>query len=167
MALSVVQDVLIEEDEAMTEPHHQDIADREDRYYLDLPDERQIPETAAERAAKEPLFNKKVMFVWAAAALAVWFSFSVVIPAAFNAVKLSLREAVTSAETAPDGSKIIRLKNGKTITITKHGRNNITISTGAEPGAAAPAPAAVEAPAKPAEPVEPATPAPAAPVKKN
>ncbi|HEX6573403.1 MAG TPA: hypothetical protein VF042_00410 [Gemmatimonadaceae bacterium] len=147
----------------MTEPRYQQLERPDDRLYLDHPDERAVPQSAAERALKEPLFNKKVMMLWAGVTLALYVAFGVVVPAVFDAVKSSLKEAVESAETAPDGTKIIKLKNGKTITITKNGHNGVTISTGT--GSGTPAPEPVAAPAIPAG-AAPAAPAPPAPAKK-
>lgn len=101
---------------------------------------------------REPLFNKKVMAVWALGALAVWFAFTVVLPAVFDAVKTSVAQTIQEVET--DGGvriKIERDKNGKIFNITR-------VETVATPSPA-PAPPASGAPAvtptPPADPVPP------------
>lgn len=98
---------------------------------------------------REPLFNKRVMIVWAGFALAIWFVMSFVVPAAMQSAKIAIREAVREAETntGPNGTeKVIILPNGK----------RITIRTDGPPEAGLPAPATA-APAAPKE-AEPATP---------
>ena len=96
---------------------------------------------------KEPLFNKKVMAVWALAAFAVWFTVKMVIPVVLQSVKTAVVESVKEAEK----------KSGPgTITIKRNGRV-IQITTEAPP--ATPLPAGTAAPATPA-----AAPAPAAKV---
>jgi hypothetical protein len=97
----------------------------------------------------EPLFNKKVMIAWAALAFGAWFVMSVVVPAAFQSVKIAIREAVRETETTgPNGTtKVIILPNGK----------RITIRTDAPPAAGTPAPL-------PVPPQQPTAAEPAAPV---
>ena len=105
---------------------------------------------------KEPLFNKKVMALWALGALAVWFAFSVVVPAVVEATRTSIREAVQEAERSPDGTITIRRK-GKVITITRGPNPTVRVSDEvkavppAAPAQAAPAPAPAAGTAAPAE----------------
>jgi len=153
----------------MTEPTNSRLQERDsNRFDLDLPDSSALPESPAARAAREPLFNKKVMALWATGALALWFMFSVVIPAAIDAAKESVREAVTEAgQQGPDGRRVITFKNGKTIIITKS-KNGITITRGPVPGEATAAP--IVPPVEPAQPEPAAAPKPAAaptPAKKK
>ena len=87
---------------------------------------------------KEPLFNKKVMVVWALAAFAVWFTVKMVIPVVIQSVKTAVVESVKEAEQ----------KGVKKVTIRRNGRV-IEITTDA-PAAGTPAPAPTAAPATPA-----------------
>jgi hypothetical protein len=151
----------------MTEPTHLKVQDRSaDRFGLDIPDESLLPDTPAAKAAKEPLFNKKVMFVWAFGAFAVWFAIHVVVPIAFESAKVAIREAIEQAgQNSRDGkTKVIILPNGRRITITSDGprigpehpsTTVISVPTPAEPAIAPVA----GTPAPPAEPAKPAVPA--------
>jgi hypothetical protein len=67
---------------------------------------------------REPLFNKKVMAVWALGALAVWFAFRVVLPVAFESAKSAIVENINQAEASRGRGpiRIERTKNGITIT---------------------------------------------------
>jgi hypothetical protein len=92
---------------------------------------------------KEPLFNKKVMAVWALAAFAVWFTVKMIVPVVLQSVKTAVVESVKEAEK----------KSGTgTITIKRNGRV-IQITTKDEP-----APAGTAAPAAPAATATPAVP---------
>ena len=97
---------------------------------------------AAPPYRKEPLFNKKVMAVWAIGAFAVWFGVTVVLPVVVAEVKTVVRERLKEAETNSAGTlRIIRDKEGRIITITKE---PVTITTPAPP-----APVQAPQPAKP------------------
>ena len=74
---------------------------------------------------KEPLFNKKVMLVWAIGAAAVWFAVSVVLPIAFQSAKTAIVQSIKEAET----------DNGGTVTITRNGRGISITRTPAPPAA--------------------------------
>ncbi|MEO8194323.1 MAG: hypothetical protein ABI681_10780 [Gemmatimonadales bacterium] len=103
-----------------------------------------VPDVPLYRA--EPLFNKRVMFVWAIAAFAVWMAVTFVVPIAVEAAKSAIVSSLETAgaNTAGRGKvTITRTKNGITITRTEP----IPAST------AAPAP--VAAPAEPAPAVTP------------
>jgi hypothetical protein len=143
----------------MTEPTQSRVHEAEShRVALDLPQEPMVPQTEAERAAHEPLFNKRKMVFWAILTLAVYFTVSVVIPAAFHSAKEAISETLTEAS-RPGANPEVRtiiLPNGKRIIITKTG-HDVTISS-KQPGEAATAPV----PAKPPEPAKPPTPAPSA-----
>jgi len=56
-----------------------------------------VPETEAERAARQPLFNRKRMFAWAAATFAIWFTMTQIVPIAFEAAKDSVKQALEEA----------------------------------------------------------------------
>jgi hypothetical protein len=132
----------------------------DDRFDMLMPHAPVVPEEARE-AAMEPLFNKKVMVVWAAFALALWFTVTVAVPAAFHSAKIAIREAVDDAGTASaDGrEKIIILPNGKRIVIRKDPvTHSVTITTKElDPaGVAAPTPVAPVVPPEAAAPPAPA-----------
>jgi hypothetical protein len=67
---------------------------------------------------REPLFNKKVMAVWALGALAVWFAFKVVLPVAFESVKSTVVERINEEQAARGRGpiRVDRTKDGITIT---------------------------------------------------
>lgn len=154
----------------MTEPYQRETElNRSNRIDLDIPQTPMVRETEAERAARQPLFNKGKMIFWALATFGVWFTITQILPIAFESAKQAVGQALEEASKPgvnPNVRTII-LPNGKTITITKTG-HNVTINE-TSPGEAAAAPVAptVVLPAKPATPPEPATPAtPAPPAKK-
>lgn len=147
----------------MTEPTHLKVQDRSsNRYDLDIPGEPFLPDTPAAKAAREPLFNKKVMVVWGVAAFAVWFAIHFVVPVALESAKVAVKEAIQQAgQNSPDGRrKVIILPNGRRITITSDGPAigpagpSTTTITAVPP--LPPPPAAAAAPAKPAVPEAPA-----------
>jgi hypothetical protein len=113
---------------------------------------------------KEPLFNKKVMALWALGALAVWFAFSVIVPTVVEATRTSIREAVQEAERSPDGTITIR-RNGKVITITRGAEPTVRVTDEgqaappAAPAGTPPAPAPAAGTAAPATPAEAPAPA--------
>lgn len=100
---------------------------------------------------REPLFNKKVIVVWALAAFAVWFTVKMVFPVVLESVKTAVVESVKEAEQKGGGKVKVSRKNG-VITITTDapapaGSAAPAVAIPAAPtGAAAPAP--VPAPAK-------------------
>ena len=102
---------------------------------------------------KEPLFNKKVMVVWALAAFAVWFAVKMVIPVVIQSVKTAVVESVKEAEQ----------QGVKKVTIRRNGRV-IEITTDAPP--ATPLPPGTAAPATPAPAAKVVAPAPADAKKK-
>ena len=53
---------------------------------------------------QEPLFNKKVMVLWALGALAVWFAISFVVPVAKQSAKEAIIQSVKEAEKQSGGS---------------------------------------------------------------
>ena len=67
---------------------------------------------------REPLFNKKVMAVWALGALAVWFAIRVVLPVAFESVKTTVVERINEEQAARGHApvSIERTKDGFPIT---------------------------------------------------
>ena len=96
---------------------------------------------AAPPYVKEPLFNKKVMALWALGALAVWFAFSVVAPIVFESTREAVREAVKEAATNSEGTITVhRSRDGKVYTITREPNNTITVRSSEEPAPPAPAP---------------------------
>jgi hypothetical protein len=153
----------------MTEPYQRETElDRSSRIDLDIPQPPMVPETEAERAARQPLFNKGRMIFWAMITLVAWLSITKVLPIAFESAKSAIKESLAEASKPGVNPEIrtIILPNGKKITITKNG-HGVTISETSPGEAAAPAPATVTLPPKPAAPPEPATPAtPPAPAKK-
>ena len=106
---------------------------------------------------REPLFNKKVMVVWALAAFAVWFTVKMVIPVVLESVKTAVVEGVKEAEQKSGGKVTIR-RNGRVIEITT---KDAPPGTPVPPGTAAPAATAAPAPtaAPAAKVVAPARPA--------
>ena len=97
-------------------------------------------ESAETPYKKEPLFNKKVMLMWAIGAAVVWFAVSFVLPIALQSAKIAIVESIKEAEGT--GSNVIIERNGQKITISTKGTSGAT---------AAPAPV----PAKPAPPAQP------------
>ena len=110
---------------------------------------------------KEPLFNKKVMLMWAAGAALVWFAVSFVLPIAFESAKVAIVESIKEAEKS--GSNVVIERDGNKITITT--RKSQPAGTTAIPPAAGPAATTAE-PAKPLQPAKPEGPAKAEPSKK-
>lgn len=105
---------------------------------------------------REPLFNKKVMVVWALAAFAVWFTVKMVFPVVLESVKTAVVEGVKEAEQKGGGKVKVSRKNGV-----------ITITTDAPAPAGSATPALPPAVAIPAAPTGAAAPAPVpAPAKK-
>jgi hypothetical protein len=112
---------------------------------------------------KEPLFNKKVMAVWALGALAVWFAFSIIVPIVVESTRSSIREAVKEAATNSDGTITIkRSRDGKVYTITREP----TPTVRATPDAKAAPPVAVPAPGQVAPLPDVVPPAKAPPAKR-
>ncbi len=99
---------------------------------------------------KEPLFNKKVMLVWALGAAAVWVAITFILPIAFDSAKSAIVQSIKEAEGS--GSNVIIERNGQKITITTKS-SNLPPGTPA-PGAAG-ATAAPPVPAQPAQPPQP------------
>src|SRR6476659_914056 len=62
-------------------------------------------ESAETPYRKEPLFNKKVMLVWAIGAAVVWFAVSFVLPIAFESAKSAIVQSIKEAEGT--GSNVI------------------------------------------------------------
>ena len=101
----------------------------------------------------EPLFNKKLMLVWAMGAAAVWFTVKFVVPIAVDSARTAVVETVKEVEA--DGGVRIRIdrdKNGKIFHITP-------IEAPAVPSPATPVPPSGVAP--------PPDPAKAPPAKKK
>jgi hypothetical protein len=72
---------------------------------------------------REPLFSKRVMIGWAIGTLLVWFGLTVIAPAVVESIK----QAVVSSG-PPDGTtRIIRTRNGTTITIKGGPDGGITV----------------------------------------
>jgi hypothetical protein len=104
---------------------------------------------------KEPLFNKKVMLVWAIGAAVVWFAVSFVLPIAFESAKSAIVQSIKEAEGT--GSNIIIQRDGQQITITTKPAKPAKPpkpAVPAVPAAGTPVPAA--APANPTNPQGPA-----------
>jgi len=108
-------------------------------------------ETAEAPYKKEPLFNKKVMLVWAIGAAVVWFAVSFVLPIAFESAKMAIVQSIKEAEGT--GSNVIIERDGQKITIRTK-----TATPAATPPAAG-TPAATAAPPVPAQPIKPVQPA--------
>ena len=111
---------------------------------------------------KEPLFNKKVMLVWAVGAAIVWFAVSFVLPIAFESAKQAIVQSIKEAE-----------KSGSNVVIERDG-HKITISTqpsqpagSAQPATTATPTATSGQPAKPLTPAKPEGAAKAEPSKKD
>ena len=134
----------------------------------------QEPDDAEPAAAKEPLFSKKVMILWAAGALAVWMFFNFIGPIIRDSIRASVVESLeepgsNTAAKQVDGSmtdappwaakQVIRTRNGTTITLTEKG---VTILRDV-PGAA---PVVVPTPQLPKAPAEVPAPAPQSSGKK-
>ena len=153
----------------MTEPYQRESElERSRRVDLDFPQSSMLPETEAERAARQPLFNKRRMFVWAAATLAIWMSVSYLIPLAFRSAREAIKESLVEASRPGINPEVrtIDLPNGKRITITTkrdaNGHGSTTISAESERPEQPERPEPPER-AEPAERPEPPTPtAPAA-----
>ena len=112
---------------------------------------------------KEPLFNKKVMAVWALGALAVWFAFSIIVPIVFETTRTAVREAMKEAATNSEGTITIkRSRDGKVYTITREPTPTATVT----PDAKAAPPVAVPPPGEAAPPADAASPAKAPPAKR-
>jgi hypothetical protein len=111
---------------------------------------------AGDPYVKEPLFSKKVIAGWAGATLIVWFMLSFIVPA----VKQSVKSAIVSSmeeSGSNDRVKVIRTRNGRTITIDENG---VTVSRG-DRGSIVIPPVKVVIPSEPSAPEAPAaTPAP-------
>jgi hypothetical protein len=101
---------------------------------------------------KEPLFNKKVMLVWAIGAAAVWFAVTFILPIAFESAKSAIVQQIKEAEGT--GSNVIIERNGQRITITTK-PSTPAPATAATPPAAG-ATAAPPIPVEPPKPVKPA-----------
>lgn len=148
----------------MTEPHQRESElERSNRVDLDFPQPSMVPETEAERAARQPLFNRRRMVAWAIVTFVAWFSVTQIIPIAFESAKTAIKERLREATSnTADGRKVIPLPDGKTLIITTttdaKGHKSTTISSGTE---AVERPEIPERPekAEPPEPPEAGTPA--------
>lgn len=109
---------------------------------------------------QEPLFNKKVMVLWALGALAVWFAISFVVPVAKQSAKEAIIQSVKEAEKQSGGHITIRRRDGRVIEITETPAPGAAApaASGATP-AAAPSAATSGSPALPATPPAPKPPA--------
>ncbi|HMA20991.1 MAG TPA: hypothetical protein VKO87_09305 [Gemmatimonadaceae bacterium] len=109
---------------------------------------------------QEPLFNKKVMLLWALGALAVWFAISFVMPVVRQSAKEAIIQSVKEAEKQSGGHITIRRRDGSVISITETPApaKSAPAATGATP-AAAPSAATSGTPALPATPPAPKPPA--------
>ena len=112
--------------------------------------ENRVPQPSeAERAyATEPLFSKKVLLGWAAAAFAVWMVFQIVVPVIKETVRAAVVESVAEPGSNAATKQVIRTRNGLTITRTDKG---VTIQR-ETPGAASAAPVVIPTPEAPKEP---------------
>ena len=98
----------------------------------------------------EPLFNKKVMLVWAVGAAIVWFAVSFVLPIAFESAKSAIVQSVKEAEGT--GSNVVIDAAGHKITIhTQPAQPAGTAAPPAKPVTPAPAPATPANPPSPAD----------------
>jgi hypothetical protein len=135
----------------------------DDRFDMLMPNEPLAPEPQ-NPPKLEPLFNKKVMVVWAVAAFTLWFAVTQVIPVALRSAKTAIAEAVEEAGRpgANGQEKIIVLPNGKRIIIkTDPATHTMTVKTVERDviiGPTQPAPAGTAAPAQPATPAAPPAP---------
>lgn len=119
----------------------------------------QEPDDAEPAAAKEPLFSKKVMILWAAGALAVWMFFNFIGPIIRDSIRASVVESLEEPGSNTAAKQVIRTRNGTTITLTEKG---VTILRDV-PGAA---PVVVPTPQLPKAPAEVPAPAPQSSGKK-
>jgi hypothetical protein len=103
---------------------------------------------------KEPLFSKKVIAGWAGATLVVWFILSFIVPAVKESVKAAIASSAEQ-QGSNAGAKVIRTRNGRTITIDENG---VTITR--EDGGGTVVIPRVKRVVLPSEPSPPATPAP-------
>ena len=145
----------------MSDPLNYPAREEQNRAALDNLNPHQVEPAEEDLLAykQEPLFNKRVMIVWAGFALAVWFVMSFVVPAAMQSAKSAIREAVREAETTtgPNGTtKVIILPNGKRITIKTDNPPEAGTPAPAEAAPAAPLPAQPSALPAPVVPPAPA-----------
>jgi hypothetical protein len=100
----------------------------------------------------EPLFNKKIMLIWAMGAAAVWFTVKFVVPIAVDSARTAIVESVKEVETNGVRIKIQRDRTGNIY--------NITTVENPPPPAAAKAPVPAGTPATTATPASGAAPLP-------
>jgi hypothetical protein len=83
--------------------------------------ENRLPQpTEAELAyAKEPLFSKKVLVAWAAAALAVWMAFNIVVPVIKETIRAAVVEGIEEPGSNTATKRVIVTPNGTRITISR------------------------------------------------
>ena len=91
----------------------------------------------------EPLFNKKLMLVWALGAAAIWFLVKFITPIAIESAKTAVVESVKAANEQHPGTTVKIERNGSVISITRVPAPPAAAAAPAPPGSAAqPAPAA-------------------------
>jgi hypothetical protein len=86
----------------------------------------QIPVDTSSAYVKEPLFSKRVLIGWAVGTLVVWFGLTVIVPA----VVQSIKAAVVSSVPEDGDTRVIRTRNGTTITIKGGPDGGITVDRG-------------------------------------
>jgi hypothetical protein len=141
----------------MQNPDERELDSRLQETRLDVPldyGEIEPSEPAPAPYVKEPLFNKKVMLVWAVGAALVWFAFSFVLPIAFESAKSAIVQSIKEAEKS--GSNVVIKRDGQTITITT--QPSQPAGTAAPSATATPSATGAPADLKPAKPVKPPKP---------
>jgi len=96
----------------------------------------------------EPLFNKKLMLMWALGAAAIWFAVKFITPIAIESAKTAVVESVKAANEQHPGTTVKIERNGNVISITRVPAPPPATAAPAPPGSAtqpAPAPKAADA----------------------
>ena len=103
--------------------------------------------TGTSRYDLGPLFNKRVMIVWALGAFALWFAVAVIRPVVVEAVKDAVMDNIKQPGSAASrgGITVTRNPDGS-VTVTRRGETIVT--TPPEPGYAVPTPPTPPAPEK-------------------
>lgn len=110
--------------------------EREDERFLEGGIERQSLErqTSEPVPKQEPLFNKKVMILWALGALAVWMAVQLVLPEVKATARDAVIQRVKEAEQTSGGRVKVRTRGG-VITITTDQPRSATEAQPAKPAA--------------------------------
>ena len=116
-----------------------------DRHEVDpvLPPEPYVP---------EPLFNKKLMLMWALGAAAIWFVVKFITPIAVESAKTAVVESVKQVNEQNPGATVKIERNGNVISITRIPPPAATTAPAPAATATQPTPAAAPLPIPPPAP---------------